>query len=219
MPNVVNGLKARRLAPLSRERASCFQPRNGWNCEILRPPLEKARGGLYLFVKKGVCDNMVKVNLKGSVREYAPRTSIAEIAQSIGAGLYKAACVGKINGVLSDLRTRRLQRIAKWKSSLSILKKRGKGWLAYLLPYYGTGIKHLFPGCRRFGIGPAIDNGFFYDFDLPRSLTPEDLEKNPKAEMKKIIKQNLPLSASSLSPGRGENNDGARRANLQGRAD
>ena len=59
-------------------------------------------------------------------------------------------------------------------------------------------VQHLFPDAV-FAIGPAIDNGFYYDMDLPRTLTPEDLEKI-EAEMKKIIKQDLPLEKFELSP-------------------
>ena len=140
---------------------------------------------------------MVKVNLKGSVREYAPGTSIAEIAQSIGAGLYKAACVGKINGVLSDLRTPVTEDCEV--EILTFDSEEGKKAYWHTCSHImAQAVKHLFPDAA-FGIGPAIDNGFFYDFDLPRSLTPEDLEKI-EAEMKKIIKQNLPLERFLLSP-------------------
>ena len=52
-------------------------------------------------------------------------------------------------------------------------------------------VKKLFPDAK-FGIGPTIENGFYYDFDLPRSLTPEDLPKIEK-EMLRLIKQNLPF--------------------------
>lgn len=59
-------------------------------------------------------------------------------------------------------------------------------------------VKRLFPEAV-FAIGPSVDNGFYYDFDLPRNLTPEDLEKI-EAEMKKIIKENLPLERFELPP-------------------
>ncbi len=62
-------------------------------------------------------------------------------------------------------------------------------------------MQHLFPGAK-FAIGPAIDNGFYYDFDVEKPFTTEDLEKI-EAEMKKIVKEDLPLeSGSSWTPRR-----------------
>ena len=58
-------------------------------------------------------------------------------------------------------------------------------------------VQHLYPDAR-FAIGPAIENGFYYDFDREESFTPEDLEKI-EAEMKRIIKENLPLKRFVLS--------------------
>jgi len=59
-------------------------------------------------------------------------------------------------------------------------------------------VKQLFPEAR-FGIGPAIENGFYYDFDLPRSLTPEDLAVI-EAKMKEIIQADLPFQYREVSP-------------------
>ncbi|MBC8532592.1 threonine--tRNA ligase [Yeguia hominis] len=140
---------------------------------------------------------MIKVNLKGSIKEYEAGTTIAEIAQSIGAGLYKAACVGKINGELADLRTPVTEDCEV--EILTFDSDDGKKAYWHTCSHImAQAVKHLFPE-TVFGIGPAIENGFFYDFDLPRSITPEDLEKI-EAEMKKIIKQNLPLERFELSP-------------------
>ena len=140
---------------------------------------------------------MIKVNLKGSIKEYEAGTTIAEIAQSIGAGLYKAACVGKINGELADLRTPVTEDCEV--EILTFDSDDGKKAYWHTCSHImAQAVKHLFPE-TGFGIGPAIENGFFYDFDLPRSITPEDLEKI-EAEMKKIIKQNLPLERFELSP-------------------
>lgn len=140
---------------------------------------------------------MIKVNLKGSIKEYEAGTTIAEIAQSIGAGLYKAACVGKINGELADLRTPVTEDCEV--EILAFDSDDGKKAYWHTCSHImAQAVKHLFPE-TVFGIGPAIENGFFYDFDLPRSITPEDLEKI-EAEMKKIIKQNLPLERFELSP-------------------
>lgn len=140
---------------------------------------------------------MIEVNLKGSIKEYEAGTTIAEIAQSIGTGLYKAACVGKIDGALADLRTP----VTKDCEVEILTFDSDDGKKAYwhtCSHIMAQAVRHLFPE-TVFGIGPAIENGFFYDFDLPRSLTPEDLEKI-EVEMKKIIKQNLPLERFELSP-------------------
>ncbi len=140
---------------------------------------------------------MVKVILKGDAKEFENGTTVAQIAKSIGAGLYKAACAGKIDGKVVDLRTPVTQ-----DCELEILtfdNVDGKK------PYWHTtshimaqAVKRLFPDAG-FAIGPAIENGFYYDFDLPRTLVPEDLAKI-EAEMKKIIKENIPLEFFELDP-------------------
>lgn len=140
---------------------------------------------------------MVKVTLKDDVREYEAGASVADIAKSIGMGLYKAACAGKINGKTVDLRTpvtedARVEILtfdhpdgkhAYWHTSSHIMAQ---------------AVKRLFPDAK-FAIGPAVENGFYYDFDLPRTLTPEDLEKI-EAEIKKICKEDLPLERFELDP-------------------
>ncbi len=140
---------------------------------------------------------MVKVNLKGNVKEYEAGTTVAEIAQSIGAGLYKAACAGKIDGKTVDLRTP----VTK-DCDLEILTfddtEGKKAYWHTTSHIMAQAVKHLFPDAI-FAIGPAIDNGFYYDFDLPRTLVPDDLQKI-EAEMKKIIKENIPLERFELAP-------------------
>ena len=140
---------------------------------------------------------MVKVSLKGDVREYEAGTTVAEIAKSIGAGLYKAACGGKIDGEAVDLRTPVTKDCAL--EILTFDSAEGKHAYWHTTSHImAQAVKHLFPGAV-FAIGPAIENGFYYDMDLPRTLTPEDLEKI-EAEMKKIIKENLPLEKFELTP-------------------
>ena len=140
---------------------------------------------------------MIKVDLKGSEREFESGTTVAQIAQSVGAGLFKAACAGKMDGKVVDLRTP----VTK-DCSLSILTfddEEGKRAYWHTTSHImAQAVKHLFPDAG-FAIGPAIENGFYYDFDLPRNLTPEDLEKI-EAEMKKIIKEDLPLERFELEP-------------------
>jgi threonyl-tRNA synthetase len=140
---------------------------------------------------------MVKVSLKGDVREFESGTTVAEIAKSLGAGLYKAACAGKLNGKVVDLRTPVTE-----DCELQILTfDDAEGKKAYwhtTSHIMAQAVKHLFPDAG-FAIGPAIENGFYYDFDLPRTLTPEDM-KAIEEEMKKIIKEDLPLERFELSP-------------------
>lgn len=140
---------------------------------------------------------MVKVNLKGNVKEFESGTTVAEIAKSIGAGLYKAACAGKLDGKVVDLRTP----VTK-DCELQILTfddAEGKKTYWHTTSHImAQAVKKLFPEAG-FAIGPAIENGFYYDFDLPRTLALEDLAAI-ETEMKKIIKADLPLKRFELSP-------------------
>jgi threonyl-tRNA synthetase len=140
---------------------------------------------------------MIHVSLKGDVHDFESGVTVAEVAKSIGAGLYKAACAGKIDGKAVDLRTPLTE-----DCELQILTfDDAEGKRAYwhtTSHIMAQAVGHLFPEAG-FAIGPAIENGFYYDFDLPRTLTPEDLSAI-EAEMKKIIKQNLPLERFELDP-------------------
>ena len=140
---------------------------------------------------------MVKVSLKGDIREFESGTTIAEIAKSLGAGLYKAACAGKLDGKVVDLRTP-----VTGDCELRILTfDDAEGKKAYwhtTSHVMAQAVKHLFPEAG-FAIGPAIENGFYYDFDLPCTLTPDDM-KAIEEEMKKVIKEDLPLERFELDP-------------------
>lgn len=140
---------------------------------------------------------MLKVNLKGEPREFESGTTVAEIAKSIGQGLYKAACAGKINGTVVDLRTPVTQ-----DCDLEILTfDHPEGKHAYwhtTSHIMAQAVQHLFPEAQ-FAIGPATEDGFYYDIDLPQPLSPEDLAK-VEEEMHKIIKQDLPIERFELEP-------------------
>ncbi|WP_195975661.1 threonine--tRNA ligase [Hydrogeniiclostridium mannosilyticum] len=140
---------------------------------------------------------MVKIDLKGDVREFESGVTVAEVAKSLGMGLYKAACAGRLNGKAVDLRTPVTE-----DSKLEILTfDSAEGKHAYwhtTAHILAQAVKRLFPEAAL-AIGPAIENGFYYDIDLPRTLVPEDLTAI-EAEMKKIIKENLPLERFELSP-------------------
>ena len=142
---------------------------------------------------------MVNVTLKGGVvKEYPEGTTAMEIAKELGMGLYKAACICKINDKYCDLRTPVTE-----DCSLEILtfddddeaKRCFRHTASHIL---AQAVKRLFPEAKL-AIGPAIDNGFYYDFDIETPFTPEDLEKIEK-EMKKIVKEALPLERYELDP-------------------
>lgn len=141
---------------------------------------------------------MVKVTLKGGVvKEYESGTTVADIAKSLGAGLFKVACAGRINGKAVDLRTPITEDVRL--DILTFDDPDGKRAYWHTTSHImAQAVKHLFPDAV-FAIGPAVDNGFYYDFDLPRTLSTEDLSKI-EAEMKAIIKQDLPLERFELSP-------------------
>ncbi len=141
---------------------------------------------------------MVNVTLKGGViKEFENGTTAMEITKSLGMGLYKAACVCKIDGVVCDLRTP----IEK-DCELEILTfddADGKWALRHTASHVlAQAVKRLYPNAKL-AIGPAIDNGFYYDFDVDVPFTPEVLEKI-EAEMKKIVKEGLALEKYELDP-------------------
>jgi len=140
---------------------------------------------------------MIIVTLKsGDKREYEQSLSAYDVAKSIGAGLAKAACAAKINDEVCDLRT-----MITENSTLDILtfddengRKAFRHTAAHIL---AQAVKRLYPAVK-FAIGPAIDDGFYYDFDVEKPFTPDDLEKI-EAEMKKIIKEDIALEQFELS--------------------
>ena len=142
---------------------------------------------------------MVKIDLKGQVKEFDQGVTAAEVAKSIGMGLYKSACAAKIDGEVCDLRTP----IEK-DCSLEILTfDTAEGKHAYwhtTSHIMAQAVMRLYPG-TKFSIGPAIENGFYYDFDMEQPLSTEDLPKI-EAEMKKIIKEDLPLERFALPAGK-----------------
>ena len=133
---------------------------------------------------------MINVELKGDVRQFEAGVSAADVAKSIGMGLYKSACAAKVNGELCDLRT-----VLNEDCTLEILTFEDEGgkhafWhtAAHVM---AQAVQHLFPGAH-FGIGPALENGWYYDIKASRPLTTGDFEAI-EAEMKKIVKEDLPL--------------------------
>ena len=138
----------------------------------------------------------MKITLKdGSVREYENPMSILDIARDISEGLARMACVAEIDGEEADLRT-----VVDKDCHLSILTAKDPEGLSALRHtashVMAQAIKRLWPG-TKLAIGPSIADGFYYDVDSEEPIMAEDLEKI-EAEMKKIIKEALPLERFEL---------------------
>ena len=141
---------------------------------------------------------MINVTLKGGeVRQYEAGTTAMDVAKSLGAGLYKAACSCKIDGTVCDLRT-----VLPGDCELAILTfddEDGRRTFWHTASHImAQAVKRLYPDVKL-TIGPSIDNGFYYDFDAQEPFTPETLAEI-EAEMKKIVKEALPLERFELSP-------------------
>ncbi len=138
----------------------------------------------------------MKITLKdGSSKEYDQAMSVYDIAMDISEGLARAACAGEVDGKVVDLRT-----IIDSDVSLNILTANDKEGLkvyrhtaAHVM---AEAVKRLFPEAKL-TIGPAIDNGFYYDFDHA-AFSREDLDKI-EAEMKKVIKEGAKIERFVLS--------------------
>ncbi|MBR3974739.1 MAG: threonine--tRNA ligase [Clostridia bacterium] len=137
---------------------------------------------------------MVKVKLREDYREYENGTSAMEIAKSLGAGLFKAVCVCKIDGEVKDLRTK-IENDCEIEF-ITFDDEEGKRAFRHTASHIlAQAVKRLFPEAKL-AIGPAVDNGFYYDFDCDKSLA-DSLDKI-EAEMKKIVKEGLVLEQFSL---------------------
>lgn len=140
---------------------------------------------------------MIQITLKdGTVKEYQEGISVADIAKDLSMGLYKAACAAKVNGAVCDLRT-----VLHANSEVEILTfddPEGKKAFWHTASHVlAQAVKRLYPSAKL-AIGPAIDNGFYYDFDVEKPFLPEDLEKI-EAEMKKIVKEGFELNRFELA--------------------
>ncbi|WKA46763.1 threonine--tRNA ligase [Geobacillus zalihae] len=132
----------------------------------------------------------------GAEKEFPKGTTTEDIAASISPGLKKKAIAGKLNGRFVDLRTPlhedgELVIITQdMPEALDILRHS----TAHLM---AQAIKRLY-GNVKLGVGPVIENGFYYDIDMERKLTPDDLPKI-EAEMRKIVKENLDIVRKEVS--------------------
>lgn len=138
----------------------------------------------------------MKITLKdGVVKEYDSGITVADIAKDISMGLYRNACACTINGKVADLRTAVTE-----DSTVSILtfddedgKKAFNHTASHIM---AQAVKRLYPDVKL-TIGPAIKDGFYYDFDTETPFGPEDLQAI-ETEMKKIVKEGLVLEKFEL---------------------
>ena len=138
----------------------------------------------------------MKVTLKdGSILEFENGISVLEVAKTISEGLARVACAAKVNGEVVDLRTELNEDV-----SLEILtfkddagKKAFRHTASHVM---AQAVKRLYPDVKL-AIGPAIDDGFYYDFDKASAFSQEELADIEK-EMKKIVKENIKIERFTL---------------------
>ena len=139
---------------------------------------------------------MIKVELKdGSIIEVEEGKSILDVAKQISQGLARMAMVGKVDGEVKDLRFE-LNKDCKLEILTFDSIEGKKAYWHTTSHIMAQAVMRLFPD-TKFAIGPAIDEGFYYDFDSSATFNDEDKEKI-EAEMKKIIKEDLPIERFSL---------------------
>ena len=139
---------------------------------------------------------MIKVELKdGSIIEVEEGKSILDVAKQISQGLARMAMVGKVDEEVKDLRFE-LNKDCKLEILTFDSIEGKKAYWHTTSHIMAQAVMRLFPD-TKFAIGPAIDEGFYYDFDSSAAFNDEDKEKI-EAEMKKIIKEDLPIERFSL---------------------
>ncbi|SHK02349.1 threonine--tRNA ligase [Desulforamulus aeronauticus] len=140
---------------------------------------------------------MVQVRLKdGSVREYPAGSTVLEVAKSISQGLAREALAGKVNGKVVDLNYP-LQEDAALEL-LTFNDEEGCAVYRHSSAHVlAQAVKRLFPEAKL-AIGPAIQDGYYYDFDVPQPFTPVQLEQIEE-EMNKIIKEDIPFKRLEIS--------------------
>lgn len=140
---------------------------------------------------------MIKVTLKdGSIKEVEQGKLIIELAKELSISLAKKCCMAKMNGELVDLKTKiendcQIELVLLEDSEAFPVLNHS---CAHLL---AQAMQRLYPG-TKFGVGPAIEEGFYYDFSVPCQITNEDFAKIEN-EMKKIVKENIAINHYSLT--------------------
>jgi len=138
----------------------------------------------------------MNIKLKdGSIREFASGLTVKDILFEISPGLGRAAAAAILDGEVVDLRT-----VVENDAELTALTTDDEaGMKAYrhtASHIMAQAVKRLYPNAKL-AIGPAIDNGFYYDFDVEKPFSPDDLDKIEK-EMKNIVKANYPIERFEL---------------------
>lgn len=139
---------------------------------------------------------MIKLTLKdGSVKEIEAAMPAAEVVKGIGMGLYKSACCVKLDGQVCDLRTTINKDCAFEVMTFDSDEGKKTFWhtASHIL---AQAVKRLYPNVKL-AIGPAIDGGFYYDFDTEKAFTADDLTAL-EAEMKKIVKEDIAIEQFGL---------------------
>lgn len=138
----------------------------------------------------------MKITLRDEVREFPQGTTVAEVAGAISEGLKRAALVAKVNGEVVDLATPLTK-----DSTVEILTvKDPEGLQAYrhtAAHILAQAVKRIFP-TAKLAIGPAIQNGFYYDFEFKTPVTRDQLPQI-EDEMKKIVKSNIELTREEVT--------------------
>ncbi|OOB78393.1 MAG: threonine--tRNA ligase [Epulopiscium sp. Nuni2H_MBin001] len=139
---------------------------------------------------------MIEISLKdGTKKQFESGISVLDVAKSLSEGLARNACAGKVNGKLVDLRT-----VIDTDADVEILTfndKEGKWAFRHTAAHVlAHAVKNLYPNIKL-AIGPAIDNGFYYDFDSEKHFSDEELAKI-ETEMKKIVKSKYPIETFTL---------------------
>ena len=139
---------------------------------------------------------MIKITLKdGSIRECQKGITVLGVAEELSSGLARAACAGKVNGEMVDLRTELNEDCEL--EILTFNDKEGKWAFRHTAAHImAQAVKRVFPEVKL-AIGPAIEDGFYFDFDSEKHFTEEDIAKI-EAEMKKIVKEKLPIERFEL---------------------
>ena len=141
---------------------------------------------------------MLKITLKdSSVIEVEKGATILDVAKKISEGLARVATCGEVNGEVKDLRYELQEDCNLVINTFDSSIEGKKAYWHTTSHIMAQAVKRLFPNVK-FAIGPAIDEGFYYDFDVETPFTEDDKEKI-EAEMKKIIKENIAIEKFSLS--------------------
>ena len=149
--------------------------------------------GVYFFEREKF---MIKVIFNGNEKQFEENMSVFDALKSLGGGMYKTACAAVINGENKDLRT-----VLCDGDSVQILTfedEYGRWTFRHTASHIlAQAVKRLYPSVKL-AIGPAVDDGFYYDIDTDIKFTPEDLTKI-ESEMKNIVKEDIKLERSVMN--------------------